>query len=93
MTVEQLKGLEKLNEIAFTESEEQQMLAVFARMAEEEQVFSRYDTASAEPMVYVRPMTNILREDRRIQAFSRESLLSGAPEHTEDSWQVPRLVK
>ena len=35
----------------------------------------------------------ILREDRREQKFSRESLLSLAPERSEDSWQVPRLVK
>ena len=38
-------------------------------------------------------MTNVLREDARKQPFTRESLLEGAPERNEDSWQVPRLVK
>jgi len=44
-------------------------------------------------MVHVMPMTNVLREDVRSQKFSRDSLLEGAPERNEDSWQVPRLVK
>ena len=30
---------------------------------------------------------------KRKQIFTRESLLEGAPERNEDSWQVPRLVK
>ena len=44
-------------------------------------------------MIYVMPMTNVLREDVRKQPFTRDSLLEGAPERSEDSWQVPRLVK
>ena len=51
------------------------------------------DTENVEEMVHVMPMTNVLREDERDQKFSRESLLEGAPERSEDSWQVPRLVK
>ena len=51
------------------------------------------DTENVEEMIYVMPMTNVLREDVRKQPFTRESLLEGAPERNEDSWQVPRLVK
>ena len=39
------------------------------------------------------PIYNVLRDDERKQPFSREDLLKGAPQATEDSWQVPRLVK
>ena len=51
------------------------------------------DTENVEEMVHVMPMTNVLREDERKQPFSRESLLEGAPERSEDSWQVPKVVK
>jgi len=51
------------------------------------------DTENVEEMVHVMPMTNVLREDKREQPFSRESLLEGAPERSEDSWQVPKVVK
>lgn len=93
MTPEKLSGLESLNEIAFTGAEKTKMCAIFAAMEKEEAILGGLDTAGAEPMVYVMPMENVLREDVREQPFTRESLLAGAPEHTEDSWQVPRLVK
>ena len=48
---------------------------------------------NVEEMIYVMPMTNVLREDVRKQNFAREDLLKGAPERSDDSWQVPRLVK
>lgn len=93
MTSEKLKGLQSLNEIAFEEAEEKQMLADFSFLEKEEEKLLACETDGVEAMVYVMPMTNILREDERKQPFTRESLLEGAPEHTEDSWQVPRLVK
>ena len=84
---------QQLNQIALTEEEEQLVQDVFATMAEKEQVLAKVDTADVEPMVHVMPMTNVLREDERRQPFTRESLLEGAPERSDDSWQVPRLVK
>ena len=63
------------------------------RMKEYEDALKDIDTKDVEEMIYVMPMTNVLREDVRKQPFTRESLLEGAPERNEDSWQVPRLVK
>ena len=62
-------------------------------MEKAEEDLAKLDTDSTEAMVYVRPMTNIIREDKQIQNFDRADLLRGAPQSTEDSWQVPRLVK
>ena len=69
------------------------MQGIFASMSESEAAQKAIDTENVEEMVHVMPMTNVLREDERRQPFSRESLLAGAPERSEDSWQVPRLVK
>ena len=69
------------------------MQGIFAAMTESEAKLKTIDTENVEEMVHVMPMENVLREDVRIQNFSRESLLQGAPERNEDSWQVPRLVK
>ena len=65
----------------------------FKMMKEHEEALKKIDTENVEEMIYVMPMTNVLREDVRKQPFTRESLLEGAPERNEDSWQVPRLVK
>jgi len=84
---------QQLNQISLTEEQEMVMQGIFKDMSEKEAVLKSIDTAEVEPMIYVMPMTNVLREDKREQPFSRESLLEGAPERSEDSWQVPRLVK
>ena len=84
---------QQLNQLSLTEDEETVMQGIFSAMAENEAKLKDIDTENVEEMVHVMPMTNVLREDVRVQNFSRESLLEGAPERNEDSWQVPRLVK
>lgn len=84
---------QQLNQLSLTEEEENVMQGIFKDMAEKEAKLKNIDTENVEEMVHVMPMTNVLREDVREQPFSRESLLEGAPERSEDSWQVPRLVK
>ncbi len=84
---------QQLNQLSLTEEEETVMQGIFDTMRGKEQALSACDTNEVEPMVHVMPMTNVLREDVRKQPFTRESLLAGAPERSEDSWQVPRLVK
>ncbi len=84
---------QQLNQIALTEQEEETMQGIFQAMSESEARLAAVDTEGVEEMVHVMPMVNVLREDERRQPFSRESLLEGAPERSEDSWQVPRLVK
>ncbi len=88
-----LKALEQVNELAFTDKEKKAMQSILDDMQKKEAELSRVDTEGVESMVYVMPLTNILREDERQQNFSRDDLLAGAPQSTEDSWQVPRLVK
>ncbi|MBR5236098.1 MAG: aspartate--tRNA ligase [Clostridia bacterium] len=84
---------QQLNQIALTEEEEKVVQEIFGTMNEQEKALDKIGTEGVEPMVHVMPMTNVLREDVRRQPFTRESLLEGAPERSEDSWQVPRLVK
>ena len=69
------------------------MQGIFSKMSESEKKLLTCDTENVKEMVHVMEMTNVLREDKRVQPFTRESLLEGAPERSEDSWQVPRLVK
>ena len=84
---------QQLNQIALTEEEEKTVTEIFSKMQEKEQILKEIDTEGVEAMVHTMPMTNVLREDVRRQPFAREDLLKGAPERSDDSWQVPRLVK
>ncbi len=86
-------SMTELNQLILTEDEESAVEKTFASMREKEALLSRIDTEGVEEMVHVMPMENVFREDVRHQPFTRESLLEGAPERSEDSWLVPRLVK
>lgn len=93
MTSEKLKGLLELNELSLTDGEQTVMQGIFDAMQQNEKVLEKVDTTDTKVMVHVMPMTNVLREDVRNQPFTRDELLKGAPECSDDSWQVPRLVK
>ncbi|MBR3570810.1 MAG: Asp-tRNA(Asn)/Glu-tRNA(Gln) amidotransferase subunit GatC [Oscillibacter sp.] len=93
MTAEGLSALEALNELRLTPDEKMETLSIFRRMESYEAALQEIPTDNVEVMVHVMPLANVLRDDVQAQPFTRESLLEGAPEHTEDSWQVPRLVK
>ena len=84
---------QQLNQLSLTEDEEKNMQGIFEQMRKREEALKDVDTDGVDEMVHVMPMTNVLREDKREQPFTRESLLDGAPERSDDSWQVPRLVK
>ncbi len=88
-----LKDLESVNELSFAADEKKAMQKILDNMGKNEAELQKTDTESVEAMVYVMPMTNVLRTDGRDQPFARKDLLEGAPQSTEDSWQVPRLVK
>ena len=91
--VNKLESLEQVNELSFSADEKKKMNKIFEVMQKKEAALGEIDTENVEAMVYVMPMTNVLRNDKREQPFAREDLLKGAPQATEDSWQVPRLVK
>lgn len=93
MDREQLDQLAHLNELRLTQDESDRMLRIFQEAAPREASLLETDTEGLDVMVHVLPLQNVFREDSRNQAFPRAALLRGAPEHTEDSWQVPRLVK
>ena len=91
--IDKVDALLSVNQLSFADDEKKVMKSIFADMEKAEAELSKIDTESTEAMVYVRPMTNVIREDKREQKFDRADLLRGAPQSTEDSWQVPRLVK
>ena len=88
-----LRRLCLLNQLSLTDTQKDEVISFFADRDADTATLDAIDTETVERMVHVMPMENVLREDVRKQNFSRESLLEGAPERNDDSWQVPRLVK
>jgi aspartyl-tRNA synthetase len=88
-----LDALQQVNQLSLTADEKKTAEKIFKDMAANEADLKAVDTTDTKVMVHVREMTNVLRADKREQPFARADLLKGAPQATEDSWQVPRLVK
>ena len=93
MEISTLKRLERLNQLALTEKEENDFLAFFDERVGELSELDKIDTAEVERMVHVMPILTVVREDVAKKLFDRDDLQKGAPETLDGYWQVPRLVE
>ena len=87
-----LSRLQKLNQLKLTEAEETQLMSFFEKAEKDAELLATVDTENVERMVYVMPMTNIIREDIAKKLYTRDQLQEQAPESMDGYWQVPRTV-
>ena len=92
MDIKTLDRLQKLNQLNLTEEETAKILSFFETAAKDAEILDTVNTDNVERMVYVMPMTNIIREDIAKKLFTRDQLQEQAPEAMDGYWQVPRLV-
>ena len=92
MDIKTLERLQKLNQLNLTEEETAKILSFFETAAKDAEILDTVNTDNVERMVYVMPMTNIIREDIAKKLFTRDQLQEQAPDAMDGYWQVPRLV-
>lgn len=92
MDIKTFTRLQKLNQLRLTEEETADVLAFFDKAAKEAEILDSVNTDNVERMVYVMPMTNIIREDIAKKIYTRDQLQEQAPESMDGYWQVPRTV-
>ena len=63
MDIKTLERLQKLNQLKLTEEETARLMDFFAQVEKDAEILSTVNTENVERMVYVMPMTNIIRED------------------------------
>ena len=88
-----LLSLEKVNQLALTDAERENILAFFAQQDEKMAELVAIDTENTERMVHVMPIMTVVREDVAKKLFTRDELQKGAPETMDGYWQVPRVVE
>ncbi|MBE6601338.1 MAG: Asp-tRNA(Asn)/Glu-tRNA(Gln) amidotransferase subunit GatC [Ruminococcaceae bacterium] len=93
MDRETLRRLEMLNQLSLTEAQKDSVIAFFADREKDLEALDAIDTSSTERMVHVMPIMTVVREDKVVQAFSREDLQKGAPETDEGYWCVPKVME
>ena len=51
------------------------------------------DVDDVEPMSHVLDIINVMREDKHLPSLTREEVMANAPDHDNEHFKVPRVVK
>ena len=93
ITKEIIAHTAKLSRLELTEEEEKGMEKHFASVLGWVKTLDAFDASSVPATAHISGAVNVLRDDVPGEPFGREKLLSCAPERSEDSYIVPRVVE
>lgn len=57
------------------------------------EILNQLDTEKVEPLSHVFNITNVMRDDDVKESYNREDILKNAPEHTDETFIVPKTVE
>ena len=92
IALEDVNYIARLAHLRFSEEEKLDCQKKLASILEYMQQLREIDTDGVEPTTHVFPMTNVFREDIVRPGLSREEAVANAPEHTADSFKVPKIL-
>jgi len=78
--------------LEFSRTERDVIKARFYEVVAGFSALDAYDTSGVELLVSVSDAQSVLREDISAVLFSRAELLSNAPEHNDEYFQVPATI-
>ena len=55
-------------------------------------ILNQIDTENVEPLSHVFSITNVMRDDEVKESYARDELLKNAPDHTDETFVVPKTV-
>ena len=92
ITNELVRYVANLSRIKLDEKQEEKMLSELAAVIEYMDVLNKLDTENVEPLSHVFSITNVMRDDEVKPSYDREELLKNAPDHTDETFIVPKTV-
>jgi aspartyl-tRNA(Asn)/glutamyl-tRNA(Gln) amidotransferase subunit C len=90
------KMVEKVAHLArlrFDDSEKESIKKDLQRMIEFADKLNELNLDGVEPLLHMSEEVNVLREDEIKGSISREDALQNAPEHDEQFFKVPKVIK
>ncbi|GHU38493.1 aspartyl/glutamyl-tRNA(Asn/Gln) amidotransferase subunit C [Clostridia bacterium] len=82
-----------LSRIKLTQEETLKMQSELGAVVDYMAILNALDTDNVEPMSHVLPVVNVTREDTVQPSFDRFALISVAPEHSDKTIIVPKVVE
>lgn len=83
----------ELSRIKLDDSETEDMQAQMSAIVDYMDILNTLDTEDVEPLSHIFNITNVMRDDAVEPSFDRAEILKNAPEHTEETFVVPKTVE
>ncbi|NMA95611.1 MAG: Asp-tRNA(Asn)/Glu-tRNA(Gln) amidotransferase subunit GatC [Clostridiales bacterium] len=88
-----IKIIAEQSQLILSESELEDAIEDLEDMLEGMSKLSKLDVDNVEPTIQVLPIMDMFREDEIDSSLDRETILRNAPQATDDSFIVPKVVE
>ena len=85
--------LAHLSRLKFDASEKEEIRSDLQKMISFVEKLNELDTTGVEPLLHMTDEVNVLRDDEVAGSISREEALKNAPEHDEQFFKVPKVIR
>ena len=90
---ELVNNIAQLARLRFEDHEKEEIKADLQKMIVFIEKLNELDTTGVEPLLHMSDNVNVLREDEVNGSVTREEALSNAPNHDEQFFKVPKVIK
>lgn len=93
ITNELISYVASLSCVKLEESEVLEMQKQISTIVDYMDTLNELDTDGIEPLSHIFNITNVMRDDEIVASYSREDILSNAPQCNEESFIVPKVIE
>ena len=93
ITKELVEYVAELSRIKLDERSTEKMQKELGAIVDYMEILNQLDTENVEPLSHVFRITNVMREDDVKPSYDRADILQNAPEHTDETFIVPKTVE
>ena len=90
---ELVNNIAKLARLEFKDDEKEEIKLDMQKMIAFIEKLNELDTTGVEPLLHMSENVNVLREDEVKGSITREEAFLNAPNHDEQFFKVPKVVK
>lgn len=93
ITKELVEYVAELSRIKLDEAAVEKMQRELGAIVDYMEILNQLDTENVEPLSHVFSITNVMRDDEVNASYDRAEILQNAPEHTDETFIVPKTVE
>lgn len=93
ITEDMVDYISQLSRLQLPAEEKIAMTAELERIVAYMDVLNTLDTTDVEPLSHIFPLKNVLRSDKVVPSYDRETLLAGSPAGDGETFLVPKAVE